>query len=330
MSSELVASVVISAASTEETYFEEAINSVLSQTLEDFELLLVDDGLSEENRAFLAGLKDPRLNVIVNERNIGQSKSVNKALKLACGTYIIRMDADDVMLPNRIADEVAYMEAHPDVIAAGALATRSNDRRVVPRVYPDADCLAIGLLFSNDMVHPTMVIRREMALERGLWYDEDFLYAQDHKFWADALDCGKLGFLEKPVLVYRVHSGQISKTKTARQAGFSKLARRDLFAHFGVELTDTEAGELVSFIDDVNFHGFGICTVLRRKCREAMEAKDYSLFARELSFRVFKVGLRCAASKRLGTALRSSEFWGAVLRFWYWPFYRRGLRLAKG
>ena len=180
------------------------------------------------------------------------------------------------------------------------------------------------------MVHPTVVIRREMALERGLCYDEAVLYAQDYKFWADALDCGKLGFLKKPVLIYRVHSGQISKTKTARQAEFSKLARQSLFAHFGVGLTDAEVDELVAFIDDQDFNGFGICPVLRRKCRAAMEAKDYTLFARELSFRALRVGFRCAASNRLGMALGSCEFWRAVLRFWYWPAYCRSLRFAKG
>ena len=330
MSGELTASVIISAASTEEAYFEEAINSVFGQTLDDFELIVVDDGLSEENRAFLASIEDPRLTVLVNEKNIGQSKSVNKALKIARGTFVIRMDADDVMLPTRIADEVAYMDEHADVIVAGALAIRSNDRRIIPRVYPDGDCFAVGLLFANDMVHPTMVIRREMALERGLWYDEDFLYAQDYKFWADALDCGKVGFLEKPVLVYRMHPGQILNTKTGQRPKFSKRARQRAFTHFGVELSDGEADELFSFVDGRDFRGFGICPVLRKKCCAAMGDDVYPLFARELSFRAFKVGMRCISGKRLGMALGSGEFWRAVLRFWYWPFYRKSLQLAKG
>ena len=332
MNNNLDVTVIISAASTEDVLFEEAINSVLSQSFRNLELVVVDDGLSDENRAFLAGVKDPRLIVLTNEKNIGQSKSVNKALKVARGTYIIRMDADDVMLPTRIADEVAYMEEHADVIVAGALAIRSNDRRIIPRVYPDSDCFAIGLLFSNDMVHPTMVIRREMALERSLWYDEDFLYAQDYKFWADALACGKVGFLEKPVLVYRIHPGQILNTKSGQRPKFSKRARQRAFAHFGVDLTDDETDELFAFITGRDFHGFDICPVLRRKCRAAMDDNVYSLFARELSFRELKAGLKVISRKRVGVALGSGEFWRAAFRFWYWPFYCRSLRSprAKG
>ncbi len=325
----LVASVIISAASTKEAYFEDAINSVLRQSMGDFELIVVDDGLSEENRTFLHGLDDPRIIVLTNEKNIGQSKSVNKALKVARGTYVIRMDADDVMLPTRIADEIAYMEEHPDVIVAGALAIQSSDRRIIPRIYPSSDCFAVGLFFTNDIVHPTAVIRREMAFERGLWYDEEYLYAQDYKLWVDALNCGEIGLLEKPVLVYRMHPGQIGSTKSAQRPVYSKRARRQAFAYFGVDLSDDEVDRLFSLVDDDELPDFSVCRVLRDKCHNAMESDVYILFEREISFRIFKGGMRWILRKRSLRVLACAEFWKALLSFWYWPFYFRSLLTKK-
>lgn len=325
----LLVSVVISAASTKEAFFESAIYSVLRQSLSDFELIVVDDGLSEENRSFIHGLVDPRVNVITNETNIGQSKSVNKALKQARGTYVIRMDADDVMLPTRIADQVAYMECHPEVIVAGALAIQSDNKRIIPRVYPTAECFAMGLLFSSDMVHPTAIIRREMALERGLWYDEDFLYSQDYKLWVDALDRGEIGLLKKPVLIYRVHPGQINNTKSTERPAYSKRARQQAFTHFGVDLTDEEVDGLFFFANDDDAHDFAICRLLKDKCHKAMESDTYILFEREISFRIFKAGMRYISRKHSLRVLACTEFWKALLSFWYWPFYFRSLQFKK-
>ena len=283
----------------------------------------------KENREFIQGLKDSRVTVITNENNIGQSKSVNKALKIARGTYIIRMDADDVMLPNRISDEVAYMEQHPDVIVAGALVIRSSDRRIIPRVYPNFESFEVGLLFANDMVHPSMIIRREMALECGLCYDEDYLYAQDYKFWVDALGCGRVGFIKKPVLIYRVHPGQIDNTKKGERPAYSKRARQQAFAHFGVELTSEEAELLFCFVNGQDFSGFRICQILRKKCNESMNSSTFSYFKRELSFRTFKAGVRCICRKQARLALLSGEFWKSAVKFWYWPFYFKSTQLKK-
>ena len=131
-------------------------------------------------------------------------------------------------------------------------------------------------------------------------------------------------------MIYRVHPGQINNTKSAQRPKYSKRARKQAFAHFGVELTDDEIDGLFSFVNDDDLHDFGVCRQLRDKCRNAMQDADYALFERELSFRIFKAGLRCISDKRLGMALGSGEFWRAALRFWYWPFYRKSLQFSKG
>lgn len=326
------ASVVMSACATKQAFFEEAVRSVFEQDTSDFEFIIVDDGLSRENKEYLRSISDPRLKVLVNEVNLGQSRSVNKAIAQAKGDFIIRMDADDVMLPMRISDEVAFMKEHKEVLAAGAFARRSNDGRIIPRRYPSTEALEMGLLFACDMVHPTMVIRREAALLVGLSYDEGQKYAQDYMFWADTLERGDIAFIPEVVLEYRVHSGQISKNKTRDQLTCGSKAQAKMFKKFDITLSETQLSLLSDFVAGTNggsvLDHHEIIRSLREKCYEGMEASQFELFSRELSFRVLKAGLRGLLSGKFIDTLRSVEFWKALISINYWSFYAKALRPA--
>ena len=325
-----LASVVMSACATEQSFFKESIESILAQSISNFELIVVDDGLSAENKEYLSRIEDLRLRVVVNKRNMGQSWSVNTAIEKAKGEFIIRMDADDVMLPTRIEDEVAFMREQGDVLVAGACARRTDNDHIVPRRYPSTESLEMGLLFACDMVHPTMVIRREAALKVGLRYDETQKYAQDYMFWADALERGSIALIPKVVLNYRVHPGQISKKKSAEQLACASRARAKMFSRLGISLSDEELVMLSDFVvgkggrrlSDYNF----FLTSLLVRAKGELDSPRFELFKRELFFRILKAGLRSMGKDRSFAALRWKYFWKSIRMMDNWPFYIKSMR----
>lgn len=319
-----VVSVVMAAYSTKQDYFREAVESILSQTLKDFEFLIIDDGLSEENRLYLAGLADDRLRVLVNERNVGQSVSVNKGIRAARGKYIARMDSDDIALPDRLDEQIAYMEAHEGCIACGGFAERTNDGRIIPSVYPDMESREMGLFFACDMIHPTMVLRRSALEEFGIGYDEEQLYAQDYMIWADVMLWGEIGLVDEVVLRYRVHEGQITSSKRELQDEYAIRAQRRLFEGKGFDVGLIDFSLHSRFVKyDVNSplnlilrHLSG----LTKQAKRCLPSHMGHLFRKELGFRAIKAGVREIA--RHGNVLNGAllvAYYG--MRPWNWKYY---------
>lgn len=288
--------VIISAYNTYQPYFVQAIDSILEQSYGNFELILVDDGLSDENRSFLASINDSRMRIIVNDENLGQSVSVNKAIRAAKGKYIARMDTDDISLPNRLWTQVAYMEDNPECVACGGLVETTDRNRVLPVSYPDMESRIIGLFFACDMIHPTMMIRRSALEEFGICYDEKQLYAQDYMIWIDLLKCGQLGLINDILLKYRIHGNQISSGKRDLQDDCAIRAQKKLYSACGFN------------IDNINFRlhntlikyniNYSIKTILQHvhglkgQADRCFSQKTARRFKRELDFRAVKAGVR--------------------------------------
>src|SRR5690606_3913282 len=120
-------SVIMSVYNEPEIWLAESIDSILSQTYKEFEFFIVNDNPENLTLAKVLQLyedNDSRVRIIKNEVNIGLTKSLNKALSLVKGKYIIRMDADDVSLPQRFEKQVTFMEENPNIIASGAAIER--------------------------------------------------------------------------------------------------------------------------------------------------------------------------------------------------------------
>src|SRR5437870_2340820 len=111
---------VVMAVHNEERYVARAVDSVLSQTMRDFELLVVDDGSTDGTSAELARFSDPRVSVIRNEAREGAGTARNVGLRRATGKYIAILDADDAAMPHRLESQVAFLERRPDVGVVGS------------------------------------------------------------------------------------------------------------------------------------------------------------------------------------------------------------------
>ena len=201
-----------------------SIDSVLAQTLPDFELILVDDGSTDGTAEIIRryAAADRRI-VPIAKANSGISDTLNQGLAVARADWIARLDSDDLMLPERLARQLAFVEADPELIAAGSYyeiidpAGRSHGTRLpLPRTR---DELA-GFLAAREplsFLHPSMIYRRQAALDLG-GYDKRTEPAEDVALFARMLATGAPILIQPEVLLrYRVHSNTISARTATKQ-----------------------------------------------------------------------------------------------------------------
>ena len=143
-------SVVMPVYNVEISMLEEAVNSILSQTFQDFEFIIIDDASNDDTYNYLNGIKDERIILIRNSEHLGITKSLNIGLKEAKGKYIARMDGDDISLPQRFEKQYEYMESHPDVIVCGTGVEIFGERsKKYCRKISDPESYRVLLLFTN-------------------------------------------------------------------------------------------------------------------------------------------------------------------------------------
>lgn len=232
---------VIMAVYNTEPYLEKTIRSVLAQTYEDFEFLIHDDGSSDGSREILYRMakQDPRLDVSSGE-NVGAAVARNVLIARARGNLLAIMDADDICAPTRFAEQVAWLDAHPDTVALGTWAIKIDaDGRPISRLKPPLDHARIdanNMSGRTSLVHPSVMLRRT-AVERVGGYDRRFRYAQDKELWLRLAETGGLANLPSYLLWYREHASSISTSKHEEQERLSRLASAEAAARRGIDNT---------------------------------------------------------------------------------------------
>ena len=207
-----------------------AVESVLGQTFRDFELLLIDDGSTDESFELCAGFRDPRISLVSNGANLGLIATLNKGLALAKGDYVARMDCDDVSLPERLEKQVAFMDEHPGVGVCGTWYQLLAESGAVTMAPPTDDRLIrFFLLLDNPLAHSTVMLRRSMLDEFKLRYDPDFRHAEDYEFWNRCADYTELANLPEVLLRYARHEGNISsRHREAQKTTADRVRARGL------------------------------------------------------------------------------------------------------
>jgi len=189
-----------------------AVESIKAQTLSDWELIIGDDGSTDNSREYLSGLTDRRIRVYRNDLNCGFPATCNKLVELARGKYIARMDADDVCFSDRLALQVELLEREPvlDVVGCGTIKITSDERIVAVRCPPVSHD-EITTLVPNvvGFIHgPNYLITDGSLLGRAEWfrrwrYDERLPYAQDFDLMCRAHQSSTYGNVIRPLYVYR-------------------------------------------------------------------------------------------------------------------------------
>ena len=237
-------------------YLAEAMESVLSQTFTDFEIIAVDDGSSDNTLAILRRFasEDGRVRVITRE-NRGLVASLNETLSHAAGEYYARMDADDICVPERFEKQVAYLNENSAVVAVGAQVLlvdpvrRPMMKMPVPLQHDEIDaCHLSGS--KHALTHPVVMMRLDVIRAVG-GYSDDYRHAEDHDLWLRLAEVGELANLPDVLLHYRQHGASVGYTKRMEQRRAQWLAARDAAARRGLPFELSEPKPMTATSDRV-------------------------------------------------------------------------------
>jgi len=223
---------VLLAVHNDARFLREAIDSILSQTLGDLELLVIDDASTDDTPAVLAAVEDQRLVVLRNDEQAGLATALNRGLDRASGAFVARLDADDVALPERLERQVERLRADSDTAVVGSAVTDLDEqgRRGRTHVLPSgATPLRWHALFSSPFFHPTVLVDREALAANGLRYDTTYLESEDYDLWTRLFAFADGDNLREPLVLKRVHAGQASQRRGDVQESFQRrVALREI------------------------------------------------------------------------------------------------------
>lgn len=207
-------------------FLNESLDSILTQTYENFELILVNDGSTDQTEEIILSKNDKRIRYLKNSKNLGIVKSLNKGLYFSTGEFVARMDSDDVSLSHRIETQINYLveNSNTDILGAalqiGVERANSNANSNIDGSFPVVgnEYHKINLLRFCTLAHPTVVFKRESFLKNNLYYDRNSQYAEDYKLWADAsINNLIIEDLTEELVIYGIHDKQLSNTHCNEQ-----------------------------------------------------------------------------------------------------------------
>lgn len=236
-----------------EKYLREAIESILSQTFKDFELLIINDGSSDSSEEIILSYKDSRIEYVKNEQNIRLIATLNKGLELAKGKYIARMDADDISIVSRLDKQVRFLEENPTI---GLLGSAFEVIGIgSKKSYPIVDHeIRFSLLFLNTFLHSSVIFRKELCVTNNLFFDNKYIHAEDYKLWTELMFKTNVYNLDEALVKYRVHDNQISQIHSKEQIEITQKIQKEYLETAGFELT-TQEFEMIQNSRNLNTFG---------------------------------------------------------------------------
>jgi glycosyltransferase involved in cell wall biosynthesis len=232
-----------------ETHLAAAIDSVLAQTYENLELVVIDDGSTDGTAAIIAGYDDPRLIATRNRTNQGIVAALNQGLRLARGALVARLDADDVADRRRLQRQVDRFDRDPDIVALGtAIAYIDPQGRVVavPRRQARRPAfLRWRLLRGTCLYHPTLMLHRGRAADDA-YYSQEFVHAEDYELLLRLSERHTLDNLPEPLVSLRLHAGSVSmRFQDEQRASAARALIRHARNIYGVSIPDCAAQALI-------------------------------------------------------------------------------------
>lgn len=196
-------------------HLEAAIRSVLNQDYEHLELILVDDGSSDGSLDIASRFSDPRIRIVSDGENQGLPKRLNQLTALSSGQYIARMDADDIMVRNRIRKQVQFFEHYPDTDVVGTAAYLLSEDTETIGIFEQGPLPSslLELLWRGGLwAHPTIMGRKIWFTENPYNTLDAYRKAQDLELWCRTISKSNFRKLDEPLLFYRInHTGETRK-----------------------------------------------------------------------------------------------------------------------
>lgn len=280
-------------------FLQECLDSVFAQSFGRFEVIAVDDASTDGSLEILRRCPDPRLRVIALGFNVGPAGCAQRGMEAATGEYIIRVDADDIMHPERIAHQVAFMDAHPELGASGTWMELIGQPGVLRRTrLTDAECRA-GSLFHIPIFQPTSIYRRAVLDASGLRYADEWpRYGEDWLFQLRLLRVARVANLPEALVQYRLgpqNSSATGDTHAGLRRIYHEVLRWYALPHGEAELrchlraagvhestmTPTDVAQVRAYLralgERASAAGQFDASALRSACDRAWDALAYQL-----------------------------------------------------
>lgn len=285
-------------------YIHEAIESILNQSFEDFEFIIIDDASEDNTSEIIKSYKDSRIVFLQNQKNLGVARTLNRGIDGAKGRYIVRMDADDISVPRRMERQLGFMEVHPEIgISGGWVQLFGIGPPSKARVPTDPQEIYAYMLFETPMWHVTAIMRRELLEKYQLRYDPTFSRSEDYDLWRRAIQHFHIANIAEVLVRVREHGGSATRANWDEVTAQSETIQGRLLECSGFSPSS----------EDITFHhrvgrGYRMSSRqeidkadawLRKLCNANMESKIIA----DISFRraVATVWFRvCANSGTLG------------------------------
>lgn len=224
---------VIMPAYNGEKYIGAAIESILNQTYDNFELVIIEDKSTDNTLNVIRKYKDPRISLYLNSSNQGIAYTTNLGIAKSKGEYIALLDDDDLATEHRLEWQVEFMEEHReiDILGGRSVYIDENGEFIQYNLEPlrNPKFIKALLLFSNEkFANCTAMIRKSFIINNNLKYQEGCLGMQDFKFYIDSSKVGTISSIDRLVLLKRIHEGE----ETSRSMKLYAAERARLFAQF--------------------------------------------------------------------------------------------------
>ncbi|VAX35716.1 hypothetical protein MNBD_UNCLBAC01-516 [hydrothermal vent metagenome] len=277
-----------------EKYLKDSIESILKQTYQDFEFLIINDKSTDNSADIINSFNDFRINIVTNDKNIGQTCSLNKGLKLAKGKYIARMDADDKAFPYWLEHQLNFIKKNPEytVVSTKASVMDVNNRitKILnsPQSYQE---IILKCLVGSPINHVGSLFKKDIILECG-GYDENFKIAADYDLWSRLIR-GKYKFacIDTIGVAVRVHEQSISiieKENKTDLLEMSKIMRANIQCLTQKNISDEQAKllwRLVYSVGSLNKGEFGEANKILKNIYAHMHSSLGISFNLALNFR---------------------------------------------
>lgn len=217
-----VISVVMPVYNAEE-YLDEAIKSILTQTYDNFEFIIVNDGSTDKSEEIIYSYKDPRIVYIKNETNLQIVKTLNRGITAAKGKYIARMDADDISLPQRFAKQILFMENNPNIAVCGTYIQIFGDKEYTISYPLDDTEIKTKLIFNTAIGHATILAKTNIL--KKFQYDEHYNKSEDYELWTRLLLEYQGSNIPELLYRYRYHDNQTCTIYKNRQDKIAYMIR---------------------------------------------------------------------------------------------------------
>ena len=231
-------SAVMALYNTPYEYLQKTIESILNQSFQDFELLIIDDCSTIEYEKFLSQFNDSRIKYYKLEKNSGPSNARNYGIKIASGEYIAICDSDDVYEKDRFKLQVEYLNSHPNISVLGGAYKFSNKLNKVIKPKTNVEDLKIELLFNSPFANPIIMLRKNSLIDNNFYFPENLKFAEDYYLWIKLLFAKyEMTNLDEVLMIYTRRSGQLSKQNTEKQKHSLEFVFKTIFENLQIDYT---------------------------------------------------------------------------------------------